>query len=101
MGAECATKLAEARLGEEGHDVRPLRRAGRRARASGSEIKQAYRQLALKMHPDKAPKPELRSAAEAMFKHVAQAYATLSDATQRKRYDSTVVMSRFRRSGGY
>ena len=102
MGAECATKLAEARRKvKKGTTCDHYAVLGVGHEASGSEIKQAYRQLALKMHPDKAPKPELRSAAEAMFKHVAQAYATLSDATQRKRYDSTVVMSRFRRSGGY
>ena len=102
MGAECATKLAEARRKvKKGTTCDHYAVLGLGHEASGSEIKQAYRQLALKMHPDKAPKPELRSQAEAMFKHVAQAYATLSDATQRKRYDSTVVMSRFRRSGGY
>ena len=102
MGAECATKLAEARRKvKKGTTCDHYAVLGVGHEASGSEIKQAYRQLALKMHPDKAPKPELRSAAEAMFKHVAQAYATLSDATQRKRYDSTVVMSQFRRSGGY
>ena len=76
MGAECATKLAEARRKvKKGTTCDHYAVLGVGHEASGSEIKQAYRQLALKMHPDKAPKPELRSAAEAMFKHVAQAYA--------------------------
>ena len=48
-----------------------------------AKVKQAYRQLALKHHPDKAPKAELRTPAEGLFKAVAQAYAVLSDATQR------------------
>jgi len=47
--------------------------------ASQAEVKQAYRQLALKHHPDKAPKPELRDIAESLFKHVSASYAVLSD----------------------
>ena len=71
---------------------------GLHAQATPAEVKTAYRQLALKHHPDKAPKPALRPVAESLFKHVAQAYATLSDAVQRRRYDSSLVAARFRRS---
>ncbi|NQU44396.1 DnaJ domain-containing protein, partial [bacterium] len=44
--------------------------------ASATEIKKAYRQLALKFHPDRNPdNPE----AEQRFKQIAEAYEVLSD----------------------
>ena len=53
MGAECATKLAEARRKvKKGTTCDHYAVLGLGHEASGSEIKQAYRQLALKMHPD-------------------------------------------------
>jgi molecular chaperone DnaJ len=52
--------------------------------ASDPEIKSAYRRLAIKFHPDKNPGD---NAAEERFKEAAEAYAVLSDAEQRKRYD--------------
>lgn len=48
--------------------------------ASPEEIKKAYRQLALREHPDKGGDPE-------KFKEIAAAYATLSDPEQRREYD--------------
>lgn len=52
--------------------------------AAPQEIKSAYRRLALKFHPDKNPGD---TAAEAKFKEAAEAYAILSDAEKRARYD--------------
>ena len=52
--------------------------------ASASEIKAAYRKLAVRWHPDKNPGD---SQAEERFKEAAEAYAALSDAEQRARYD--------------
>ena len=52
-------------------------------KASKEVIKSAYRRLAMLYHPDKNKLPE----AEEMFKKIAEAYAVLSDPSQRKQYD--------------
>ena len=52
--------------------------------ADADEIKKAYRQLALKNHPDKNPGD---SEAERRFKEAAEAYEVLSDREKRQRYD--------------
>ena len=58
---------------------------GRIRRASEKDIKKAYRKLAQEFHPDNNPGDE---AAETRFKEVSEAYATLSDAEDRKQYDA-------------
>src|SRR3989441_43621 len=52
--------------------------------ATDQEIKSAYRRLAMRHHPDKNPND---ATAEEKFKEAAEAYAVLSDAEQRRRYD--------------
>jgi curved DNA-binding protein len=52
--------------------------------ASPEEIKQAFRKLARKYHPDVNPD---NKQAEAKFKEVNEAYEVLSDADKRKKYD--------------
>ena len=60
------------------------RTLGVKPAASHSEIKKAYRALAVKYHPDKNPDNPL---SEAQFKEVQEAYATLSNPVKRAVYD--------------
>jgi molecular chaperone DnaJ len=51
--------------------------------SSEKDIKGAYRKLAMKYHPDRSDAPD----AEEKFKELSEAYAVLSDAEKRKKYD--------------
>jgi len=53
--------------------------------ASATEIKKAYRKLALKYHPDKTKGDK---ALEEKFKKISEAYAVLSDPEKKKQYDT-------------
>eukprot|EP00672_Neobodo_designis_P018190 CAMPEP_0174827146 /NCGR_PEP_ID=MMETSP1114-20130205/521_1 /TAXON_ID=312471 /ORGANISM="Neobodo designis, Strain CCAP 1951/1" /LENGTH=385 /DNA_ID=CAMNT_0016060753 /DNA_START=131 /DNA_END=1288 /DNA_ORIENTATION=- len=55
--------------------------------ASASDIKRAYKKLALQYHPDKNPEAE-RDRCEAKFKEVSRAYEVLADEERRRRYDA-------------
>ena len=52
--------------------------------SSQDDLKKAYRKLAMQYHPDRNPDDP---AAEEQFKEVSEAYAVLSDAEKRVRYD--------------
>src|SRR3989338_4381372 len=54
--------------------------------ASLDEIKKAYRELALRYHPDRVPH-EQKKDAEEKFKEISEAYAVLSDSQKRALYD--------------
>jgi len=53
--------------------------------ADAEEIKRAYRQLAMKFHPDRANGD--KAEAETKFKECSEAYEVLSDEGKRRRYD--------------
>ncbi|HPI18999.1 MAG TPA: J domain-containing protein [Candidatus Kapabacteria bacterium] len=66
--------------------------------ATKDEIKKAYRQLALKYHPDTNPN---NKAAEDKFKEINEAYEVLGDSENRKKYDNLgSSWNRYRQTGG-
>jgi curved DNA-binding protein len=60
--------------------------------ASSSEIKKAYRTLAIKYHPDRNLG---NKAAEEKFKDINEAYEILSDQTRRVQYDQSLNRKKF------
>ena len=54
--------------------------------AAADEIKKAYRNLALKYHPDRVP-AERKKEAEERFKEISEAYEVLIDSQKRSNYD--------------
>ena len=54
--------------------------------ADESQIKKAYRKLAIKYHPDKSPEDKKEEYTE-KFKEITEAYEVLSDAKKKKMYD--------------
>ena len=59
---------------------------GIKKNASENDIKKAYRKLALKYHPDKAPEDK-KEEYEENFKKISEAYSVLSDKNKREMYD--------------
>lgn len=66
--------------------------------ASSSEIKKAYRTLAIKYHPDRNLG---NKAAEEKFKDINEAYEVLSDQTRRVQYDQSLNPKKFMDKAGF
>ncbi|MDO9511694.1 MAG: molecular chaperone DnaJ [Bacteroidales bacterium] len=66
--------------------------------ASVDEIKKAYRQMAMKYHPDRNPGDKV---AEDNFKEAAEAYEVLSNPEKRQRYDQYGHAGMGNGSGGF
>ena len=66
--------------------------------AAQDEIKQAYRKLARKMHPDLNPNDPK---AEDKFKEISAAYDILSDPEKRRRYDAGEIDEKGKGRPGY
>ncbi len=64
---------------------------------SAQEIKQAFRQLAFRYHPDHNPRNTLE--AEAKFKEINEAYEVLGDNFKRQQYDHLISLSDNPQSG--
>lgn len=69
----------------------PYSTLGVKKDATAAQIKQAYRRLALRCHPDVNKAPD----AQETFAKVAEAYATLSDPEKRRKYDARSPFSGF------
>ncbi len=65
--------------------------------ADDAAIKSAYRKLAKKYHPDMNPGDK---EAEQKFKEASEAYAVLSDADKRRKYDQIWSHAAFEQGGG-
>lgn len=63
--------------------------------ATAEQIKKAYRQLALKFHPDKNPED---ASAESEFKKISEAYENLSSDEKRKLHDQHLFEEEQRKS---
>jgi hypothetical protein len=61
---------------------------------SYSDIRVAYRRLALKYHPDVMPLHQLETATD-LFSEINEAYDTLSDPQKRKAYDDMLLIPSF------
>jgi DnaJ family protein B protein 4 len=61
---------------------------GVRPSCTDRELRQAYRQQALKWHPDKHPDPADKAAAERRFQKIAAAYELLHNPEKRRLYDA-------------
>jgi DnaJ-class molecular chaperone len=69
-------------------DEDPYQVLGVSRHASYSEIRSAYRRLALQHHPDKQNSPEAKQEANAKFASISHAYEILSDDNRRNEYDT-------------
>lgn len=83
-----AKKSQEVEVDSPPTDIDPYETLGLESDASADDVKKAYRKLALKHHPDKAPDGKADEYKQT-FQRIAFAYAVLSDPRRRSRFDAT------------
>eukprot|EP00538_Stauroneis_constricta_P004778 CAMPEP_0119571594 /NCGR_PEP_ID=MMETSP1352-20130426/44201_1 /TAXON_ID=265584 /ORGANISM="Stauroneis constricta, Strain CCMP1120" /LENGTH=457 /DNA_ID=CAMNT_0007621277 /DNA_START=171 /DNA_END=1544 /DNA_ORIENTATION=+ len=66
----------------------PYQVLGVEKNATATDIKKAYRKLALKWHPDKQPTDDDKKKATAMFAKISNAYEILGDEQRRQEHDN-------------
>lgn len=82
---ECRERLRKAQIAlKQSKEKNYYKILGVSRNADKKQIKKAYRELALKWHPDKAEDKEL---AEKKFQDISEAYEVLSDEETRGKYD--------------
>lgn len=103
-GPDVAARLADTqRRARAQQPVNHYAVLGLAPAATPGEIKAAYRQLALRYHPDKAAGAAGglgADAAGAIFKLLAQAHSVLGDAEQRRHHDIVALRHKYRRFYG-
>mmetsp|Transcript_37095 Transcript_37095/g.78298 ORF Transcript_37095/g.78298 Transcript_37095/m.78298 type:complete len:536 (+) Transcript_37095:262-1869(+) len=83
---ECQQKVEEAQTAlKQSKEKNYYKILGVPRNAAQKEIKKAYRDLALKWHPDK--NADNKEEAEKMFQDISEAYEVLSDKEMRAKYD--------------
>lgn len=101
-GPDVAGRLADAqRRARTAQPVNHYAVLGVKPAATPGEVKQAYRALALRFHPDKAGAELGAEAAGALFKLASEAYGVLADAEQRRHHDVAALRHKYRRFYSY
>lgn len=105
-GPDVAARLADARRRSQAQQpVNHYAVLGVPPAATPGEIRSAYRQLALKFHPDKAGGSAAAGAglglgpdaADALFRLASEAHRVLADAEQRRYHDIAALRHKYRR----
>lgn len=87
MGGGAAAAAAATNAGSPSSSYYAI--LGIRNDASFSDVRSAYRKLAMKWHPDKFVKnPSVAGEAKLRFQQIQEAYSVLSDETKRSMYDA-------------
>ncbi|ORX75315.1 DnaJ-domain-containing protein [Anaeromyces robustus] len=74
------------------HDLTLYKILGVQPTATKEEIQKAFREKALKTHPDRFQKPEEKEKAKEKFQEIINAYTVLRDDKKKKHYDMTGEM---------
>lgn len=104
-GPDVAARLADAqRRAAAGQPPNHYAVLGVKPAATPGEVRAAYRQLALRFHPDKVASAGgalSAEAAAALFKLASEAHSVLGDAERRRQHDLAALRHKYRRYHAY